>query len=423
MDANTLRIGYVLKMYPRFSETFIVNEILAHEAAGLPVEIFSLRAPVDGRFHENYARVQAPVTYVPASEPKAAQFWAELRQAMREFPNLLPVLRDNTNCEVGDLHQALWLARLVRTRGITHLHAHFGTVATTVARLVSALTGLPYLFTAHAKDIFHDTVDPTDLRRKLRDAAAVITVSDYNVTYLRQQYDEAAAQVQRIYNGLDLDRFPYRSPANRPRRIVGVGRLIEKKGFEDLVAACAVLVARGCDFTCEIVGDGPLQNALQTQIGQQGLEQRVRLLGPQPQGEVICQVQSAAVFAAPCVVGADGNRDGLPTVLLEAMALGTPCVSTAVTGIPEVLHHNRTGLMVPRHDPQQLALALEHLLVDSAVRVRLAEAARAHIEANFDIQRNASALRERYQLARKQPIDPSSISAPSEPAHAQELLA
>jgi colanic acid/amylovoran biosynthesis glycosyltransferase len=423
MSPTDLRVGYLLKMYPRFSETFIVNEILAHEAAGLPVEIFSLRVPTEGRFHESYAHIQAPVTYVPANEPKAAQFWAELRQAMRDFPAMSEILHDEISCEVGELHQALWLARQVRSRGITLLHAHFGTTATTVARLVSRLTGLPYLFTAHAKDIFHESVSPADLRAKLSDAAAVITVSEYNAHYLRQHYGEAAARVQRIYNGLHLHKFRYQSPVDRPARIVAVGRLVEKKGFADLVDACAILVARGCDFTCDIVGDGPLQAPLQSQIEQRGLTDRVRLLGGQPQEEVIRQVQRAAVFAAPCVVGEDGNRDGLPTVLLEAMALGTPCVSTDVTGIPEVLHPGRTGLLVTQHDPQGLALALEQLLGDPALRAQLAATARAQIEANFDIERNTATIRELYQAATTQRTQPDRMAPAHASAYVQEMAA
>jgi colanic acid/amylovoran biosynthesis glycosyltransferase len=149
----------------------------------------------------------------------------------------------------------------------------------------------------------------------------------------------------------------------------------------------------------------------------------VRLLGGQPQGEVIRQVQNAAIFAAPCVVGEDGNRDGLPTVLLEAMALGTPCVSTDVTGIPEVLHHGRTGLMVAQHDPQGLALALEQLLGDPALRGRLATAARAQIEANFDIQRNTAAIRDLYRSTGPQRLAAGRTAALSEMAYVQELAA
>ncbi|MBX3015913.1 MAG: glycosyltransferase [Caldilineaceae bacterium] len=404
------RVAYLLKMYPRFSETFIVNEILAHEAAGLAVEIFSLRAPTDGRFHADYARVQAPVTYLHAGLPKVTEFWQQIQQTAKRFPALWDLLRDEPTLGVDDLYQALLLAPLVVDRQITLLHAHFGSVATTVARLVSRLTGIPYTFTAHAKDIFHEAVDRADLHAKLQDAGAVITVSEYNVSYLQDLYGHAAARVQRIYNGLDLTKFRYATPLDRPRQIVGVGRLIEKKGFGDLIDACALLRDRGVDFTCAIIGEGSDRKALHARIDQHNLSDLVRLLGPRPQAAVIEHVQGAAVFAAPCVIGGDGNRDGLPTVLLEAMALGTPCIATDVTGIPELLQPTageETGLLIPQHDPAALAAALQALLDSPRLRVQLAERARQQIETHFDIQKNTAHIRKLYanlspQLAEQQ---------------------
>ncbi len=289
------------------------------------------------------------------------------------------------------------LARQAHLAGLHHLHAHFATSATSVARLAAFFAGVPYTFTAHAKDIFHESVQFDDLRRKLRDAAAAITVSDYNLDYLRETYGPATARLQRIYNGLDLARFPYAAPHYRPPRIVSVGRLVEKKGFADLIEACAILAGQECHFNCQIIGAGELEADLRAHIKRLGLQASVELLGPLPQDEVTQRVLSAAVFAAPCVVGRDGNRDGLPTVLLEAMALGTPCIATDVTGIPEVLRDEETGLRVPQHDPVALAAAIERLLTDSALRVQLADRARRLIEAEFDIHRNAAQLRTIFQ--------------------------
>lgn len=399
LQASPGRIGYVLKMFPRFSETFVLHEILAHEAAGTDLEIFSLRMPTDGRFHEALARVRAPVCYLPYHDLKVATFWNEVDETARRLPHCWPALQEALGEDVRDVYQALILARMVHDHSITHLHAHFASVATTVARLAARFAGIPFTFTAHAKDLYHESVQPDDLRRKLEDAAAVITVSDYNIAFLDERYASAAERVQRIYNGIDLDEFDYLAPIARPAQVLAVGRLIEKKGFEDLIAACAVLRQRGRDVRCTIVGAGPLEAELSAQIEELALGDRVALIGARPQGDVRTLMQQAAVFVAPCVIGADGNRDGLPTVLLEAMALGTPCIATDVTGIPEVLHDGETGLMVPQHDPVAVADAIERLLDDPELGLRLAALARRRIERDFDLAENAARVRAIFALA------------------------
>jgi glycosyltransferase involved in cell wall biosynthesis len=185
--------------------------------------------------------------------------------------------------------------------------------------------------------------------------------------------------------------------------VLGVGRLVEKKGFADLIEACAHLARRGTDFRCRIIGTGELEADLQAQVERLGLEDRVELVGPQPQAQVARELSQAAVFAAPCLIGEDGNRDGLPTVLLEAMAVGTPCISTDVTGIPEVLHHQHTGIIVPQHDPAALADAIQQLLCDSELRCALARNARQLIEERFDIRRNAAHVRRLFGV--QQPLE------------------
>lgn len=401
---SPLRVGYVVKRYPRYSETFVVNEILAHEAAGLAVEVFSLRPPCDTHFQEQIARVRAPVTYLPADGVKAADLWAALTEAA-ELADPGPALAAARGEDALSVHHAARLAVLARRRGITHLHAHFATSATTVARLAAAFGGLTYSFTAHAKDIFHESVRPDDFRRKLREAAGTVTVSDFNRDHLRATYGRDAARVVRVYNGLDLAAFAYRRPDDRPPQLVAIGRLVEKKGFADLIDACAVLAGRGRRFVCQVIGGGEQDADLRERAVRLGLEGVVEFLGPRPQSEVIRAVQGAAALAAPCVVGSDGNRDGLPTVLLEAMALGTPCVGTDVTGIPEVLHGGETGLMVPQRDPPALADALERLFDDAALRVRLAGRARALIESEFDVHRNAARVRALFRAPRPQAVE------------------
>jgi glycosyltransferase involved in cell wall biosynthesis len=270
-----------------------------------------------------------------------------------------------------------------------------------VARLAARFAGVPFSFTARAKDIFHQSVRSEDLHRKLREAAGVVTVSDYHVEHLRANYGAAAAQVQRIYNGLDLEEFPYQAPHDRPPVIVAVGRFVEKKGFADLIDACALLAERGRLFRCRLIGAGTLKDELRARIRRLGLESRIDMIGARPQREVIQEVQNAAVLAAPCVVGQDGDRDGLPNVIQEALALGTPVVSTDVTGIPELIQDGHTGLMVPQHDPPALAAALDRLLMDPALRVKLASQARRLIEAEFNIRRNTMLRRAIFQSALK----------------------
>ena len=395
------RVGYVVKRYPRYSETFIVAEIAAHEAAGLEVEIFSLFPPNDPHFQDAIARLRAPVHYLPPPGKGAAErLWAALHDAAAVLPGFWSELAAMRSEDAWLVHQAAVLANAVHRAGIDHLHAHFASATATVARLASRFANVPYTFTAHAKDIFHENVRSDALRQNLGEAAAIVTVSDYNRDYLMHVYGAAAARVQRVYNGVDLETFPFTSPERRAPRIAAVGRLVEKKGFADLIEACGLLRDRGVSLECVIVGAGPSGPALREMIERGGLDDRVQLLGPRPRTDVVAQIRAAAALALPCVIGADGDRDGLPTVLVEAMALGTPCVSTDVTGIPELVEPGDSGLVVPQHDPPALAAALELLLTDPALRVRLARGARRRVETEFDIRRTAEQLRTIFREAR-----------------------
>jgi len=406
-----LRVGYVVKRYPCYSETFIVREILAHERAGLAIEIFSLLPTADSHFQDLLARVRAPVSCLNTSsanlllqEPVSAivtanHFWGALQGAAAELPGMWAALEDLREEEARFVFWALALAVAVRRKGINHLHAPFASDACTVTRVAARLAGVPYSFTARAKDIFHDTVRQEDLRRKLHDAAGVVTISDDHLDYLRATYGPLAAHVQRVYNGLDPGEYPYRPPGDRPPVILAVGRLVEKKGFGDLVDACSLLTGRGRAFRCRIVGTGLLQGEVQAQIDRLGLREQVELVGPLPQCEVIREIQRAAVLAVPCLIARDGDRDGLPNVIQEALALGTPVISTDVTGIPEVVRDGETGLQVPQRDPPALAVGLDRLLSDPELRVRLASAARRQIEAEFDIRRNTERRRAMFRAS------------------------
>ncbi|WP_225668234.1 glycosyltransferase [Arthrobacter sp. AET 35A] len=407
------RTGYILKIYPRFSETFIVTEILAREAAGDELEIFSLRPPIDPRFHPELARVQAPVTYV--SKPaKLAEGWAIIAAAEGVIPDfadrfarLLPQLAALDPVEV---HQGVELAMLLCQRGITHVHAHFGSIAARTAKVAAELTGIAFSFTAHAKDIFHEEVDTEVLRSLIGAAHHVVTVSDFNLSYLGGLFPEHLGRVHRVYNGLELERFPFASPtAPGPvLRVAAVGRLVEKKGFNQLLEAVAELVHRGVVLDVRIAGGGELHDQLADQITRHGLGTTVTLLGPRTQAEVIDLLRWADVFAAPCLVGQDGNADGLPTVLLEAMAMGVPCIASDVTGIPEVISNGggaldpstptgdgaRTGILIRSGVHSDLVDALQQVASVDFDRQAVALAARRVIEQFFDSHRQSVRLQE-----------------------------
>ncbi len=395
----TPKIAYILKMYPRFSETFILNELLELERQGLNLRVFSLKKPDDGRFHADVAKVRAPVSYLPESPLLAAGAFLAAHREVFGWDRLryLRVLawtlgRAAARRRWGGVKrflQAGYLAPRLREAGIEHVHAHFASSATTVAFYLNRLAGVSYSFTAHAKDIYSDGVDPADLARKLREASHVVTVSDYNQTYLTDL--EPAARVARIYNGLDLEQFAAAervTEGTEPPLILAVGRLVEKKGFDDLIRACALLRDQGCRFRCRIVGKGPQEGRLRALIAEMDLADRVELVGPLPREALLELYPRATAVVAPCVIGADGNRDGLPTVLIEAMALGVPVVSTDVTGIPELVEDGRTGLIVPQHDAAALARAIR-FLADNPVRAdALARAGRQQVEEKFDLKAN-----------------------------------
>ncbi len=400
------RIAYILKMYPRFSETFILNEILELERRGVDLRLYALRKPDDGRFHPAVARVKANVVYVPQypeMEPdRVRAAHSLLRQAVPEAHAALheAALALPQPYGLKRFLQAGVIAAHLLRRPVDALHAHFASSATRVAHSVSRLTGLPYSFTAHAKDIYHERVSPASLRAKIREARFVVTVSDYNQAYLGQLMGDEQGDIRRLYNGIDRRRFHPRpggpgtaeGRTREPGLILAVGRLVEKKGFDRLIEAIALLAAEGRDFRCEIIGKGEQEAALRALINRLGLAHRVLLVGPRPQDKVVTAYRRAALFALPCVVAEDGNRDGLPTVLLEAMAAGLPVVSTTLTGVPEIVDHEVNGLLTPPGDVPALAAALARLLDDADLRRRYGVAGQEKVRTHFDLRRNVALL-------------------------------
>ncbi|NOX63677.1 MAG: colanic acid biosynthesis glycosyltransferase WcaL [Chloroflexi bacterium] len=394
------RIAYILKMYPRFSETFIVNEILELERQGVDVRIYSLRKPDDGRFHANLARVRANVIYAPQYPQMEPERVARAHAVVRSHhPRRYQALRDEVSARGDDyvvkrFLQAGYIAGHLLEHPVDALHAHFASSATRVANFIHRLIGVPYSFTAHAKDIFHQNVSRKSLQGKMAAARFVVTVSDYNRSYLQSLMGDEPADIRRLYNGIDLQQFPIGPERDRrPGLILSVGRLVEKKGFDVLIRACALLSEWGLNYRCQIIGKGEQREALKTLIAELRLERQVALLGPRPQDEVAAAYRRASVFALPCVVGADGNRDGLPTVLLEAMASGLAVVSTSLTGVPEIIDHNVNGLLVEPGDVEGLAFALSSLLLYHNLRREMGRAARRKVEETFDVRKNVAQLK------------------------------
>lgn len=398
------RIGYVLKVYPRFSETFVVTEILARERAGEDLAIFALRPTSDARFHPQIAQVQAPVEHL-GKPAKLSEGWTLMTQAQAELPefaarfaSLLPVM---ARMESTEVYQSVDLALRAHRAQLTHLHVHFASMAARVTRIAAELTGLSYSVTAHAKDLFHDDVDPILLEDVLGHADHVVTISDFNRRFLAQRYPGVQPRVHLVRNGLNLEQFTYsdpQPPANR-LRVLAVGRLVEKKGFGDLISAAQVLAGGDIALDVRIAGDGELRQQLQAHINGAGLSQSVHLLGPRSQSEIQELLAWADVMVAPCVIGADGNADGLPTVLLEAMATGVPVIATAVTGIPEVVHAGaggepQTGILLEPGDVGGLAQALVQVAHPDFSRQQIARNARAVIEADYDTARQVQILRQ-----------------------------
>ncbi len=394
-----LRVGYMLKRFPRLSETFILNELLELQRQGTPVEVFALIEPDEKIRHGMLTQLRARVNYLPEDS------WVDaccIRQG--GFPQDFQKLKlfadgrhGETDADADRLKlRAAVLAVLAQANRIEHLHAHFASDAATVAMLASRLSGMSYSFTAHAKDIYHESVDTTFLKEKIRGAKFVITVCDHNREYLaglagKQEEDK----VIRLYNGIDLDLFrPEPAGQADESLILAVGRFVEKKGFSVLIEACRILSDQGVNFSCDIVGQGELGEQLERQIRQATLQERVRLVGPRSQEDLRAYYRGAALLVMPCIVARDGNRDALPTVMLEAMACGLPVIASQVTGIPEIVGHEQTGLVVKPGDPADLANAITRLLQNPELRYRLGAAGRAKAETYFDLRTNVGKLRQ-----------------------------
>jgi glycosyltransferase involved in cell wall biosynthesis len=390
-------IGFLVKVFPKVSETFILGEILGLEHCHLPILVFSLNRPTE---HVEQ-RVRAPVIYIPRAEGcEALQVLkAHLTLILRRPRRYLSALAFAWSRPEGgtlmDFVLAGSLAEQMKRLGIVHLHAHYASQPAAVAELVERLTGIPFSISAHAKDIYLS--QPESLRRKLARARFTVTCTQYNKEYLDQVTDHRAV-IYRMYHGINLDRFRRGSEtAARLRNglaplVLTVGRLREKKGLPVLIEACRRLREAGMTLCCQIVGYGPEQARLQALVAQWGLGDRVQFLGKLGQDEVIQRYLAADIFVLPCQVASDGDRDGIPNVLLEAMALELPVISTTVSGIPEVIRHGENGLLVPPGDAPALAAAIQSLIDQPVLGARLGRAARLTVAKQFSHAANLQLL-------------------------------
>ena len=394
-------VAYLVKRFPRLSETFVLQEFLELRRRGLNLRLYALMHPGEQVVQPRAAELLPEVTYLH-HRGRPWKSWACLisgaaRQALSNPSGFVAVSRLLLAwpCLASLRHavEALWLARDLKQAQARHLHAHFAHSPAAVAHMACAAGGPAFSFTAHAKDLYTTPVEA--LRPRLRAAAFIVTCTCFNADHIAG-LDPADRTLRErlhvVYHGTQVERFNPMGRRPEPGRVLSVGRLVPKKGYPALLEALALLAARGMDFTCDIFGEGELRPALKGEIRRLGLHSRVRLWGAVPHEELVSEYQGAAVFALTPMVMPGGDRDGIPNVLVEAMACAVPVISTRVSGIPELIEHGRDGLLVEPGDATAITDAIEQLLRDPNLAFRLGQAGRRKVERLFDLRRNTSCL-------------------------------
>ena len=384
-----MRTAIVLKGYPRLSETFIAQEILELERRGLPITIVSLRHPTDSKTHPIHGEIRAPVTYLPeylykeftrvANAWRQVRRWPTYKDAFRTWWRDL--LRNPTPNRIRRFGQALVLANELPS-DIEHLYAHFLHTPASVTRYTAILRGLPWSCSAHAVDIW--TTPIWEIREKLDHLDWLVTCTEANVDYLRG-CTSAPGKVHLAYHGLDIERFKLESPSRSgggPIQILSVGRAVEKKGYMDLLAALASLPP-DLDWRFVHIGGGPQLKRLKRVAHGWSISDRIEWRGSMSQKDVLHAYRNADIFVLASKVAKNGDRDGLPNVLMEAQSQGLACLSTRVSAIPEFIHDGHTGLLVEPGDIVGLSDSLQRLIKDSDLRSELGDAGRCRVEDVF----------------------------------------
>jgi len=385
-----MKLGIVVSQFPELHETFILKEFLALREAGIALRIFSLKRCRDRIIHPEAGSLLHLVEYAPLSSPTV---WGEgllefLRQPVRSIEALREMMADGKD-PVSFLKalvvyvKTLALAHRARGMRIGHLHAHWATFPTSSARVMAKLLNLPFSFTGHAWDLY--VKNPT-LQQKLEEAEFVVTCTAYNRKFLSSIVPGCEQKIFLNYHGVDLNRFQKREPLRKEEKplIFSVGRLVETKGFFTLIRSLSLLKAKKFSFECVIVGEGSLRSKLEEEIKEEQLEGVVRLAGSLSREELLAYYRKAACFVLPSEIAPNGDRDGIPNVLLEAMAVGVPVISTEISGIPEAVTSGRNGLLAPEKNPALLAKAIETILKDPPLANRYGEEAHRTVSEKFD---------------------------------------
>ncbi|WP_421707981.1 glycosyltransferase family 4 protein [Algihabitans sp.] len=402
-------IAVVLKGYPRLSETFIAQELLALERAGLGLRLWSLRHPTDTAVHPVHREIAAPVAYLPEylhREPwRVLRGWWQARRqpgyALARQAFLRDLRRDRTINRMRRFGQACVLATELPD-ATDWIYAHFLHTPGSVARYAALMKGLPWSVSAHARDIW--TIPEWEKREKLDDAAWAVTCTAVGATHLAGLAGQPD-KVELLYHGLDFDRFPEppvrtaERDGTMPLRLLSVGRAVEKKGYDDLLEALTLLPAQ-LDWHLTHIGGGALSKHLKSRAAALGLDRRITWLGAQPQERVLEAYRSADIFVLASRIAEDGDRDGLPNVLMEAQSQALCCLSTAVSAIPELIRDGETGLLVPPQEPQALAKALQRLMEDPELRLRLGDAGSRRVRADFAMTGGIAQLLRRFKPAK-----------------------